>query len=196
MRNTKYIAIMALALAGCSGSKKDSTARADSTNMTRDSGAKMHVVPNALEISKDDADFAVKAAAGGLVEVELGKLAQERGSSQGVKDFGAMMVKDHSAANVELAQLAKDRKITLPQQLGEDGLKLKAELSGKTGKDFDKAYADAMVKDHKEDIEEFERGTKIVKDTAMLGFVKKTLPILKMHLDAAQKMKSNEVYEK
>jgi putative membrane protein len=190
MKNIRLIALLALAIAGCGGSKKDSTGQADSANMTRDSGSKVRIVPSFLEISKDDASFAVKAAAGGMEEVELGKLAQEKGSSQAVKDFGAMMVKDHSAANVELAQIAKDKKITLPQQLGDDALKLEAELRAKDGKEFDKAYAEAMVKDHKEDIDEFVRGIKVVKETDLLAFVKKTLPVLKMHLAAAQRIKS------
>jgi putative membrane protein len=162
--------------------------------MTKDSADKKHPASFGQEISGDDATFAVKAAAGGLAEVELGKLAQQKGSTQAVKDFGAMMVKDHSAANAELAELAKSKHIVLPEKLGDDATKLKAELSSKSGSDFDKAYADAMVKDHEQDTTEFVRGTKVAKYPEMAAFAKKTLPVLKMHLAAAQKIKSS--YEK
>src|SRR4051812_40618717 len=58
-------------------------------------------------------DFANKAAAGGMMEVEAGKLALQNGMSQRVKNFGGMMVTDHSLANEELKSLAAAGSITL-----------------------------------------------------------------------------------
>lgn len=191
MKNLSYLLLLAALAAGCQSSHKDSAAKADSTNKLKDSAEKTYPLTSRQEISGDDAKFAVKAASGGMAEVELGKLAQQKAASQAVKDFGAMMVKDHSAANDELTALAKSKHITLPQQLDDKSAKLKAELSAKNGKDFDKAYADAMVKDHEEDTTEFARAIKVVKYPEMAAFAKKTLPVLKMHLSAAEKVKAS-----
>jgi putative membrane protein len=192
MKKLSYIIIMAVSIAGCGQATKDSAEKADSTNMTKDSADKKHPASFGQEISGDDAKFAVKAAAGGLAEVELGKLAQEKGSSQEIKKFGAMMVKDHSAANAELAELAKNKHIVLPETIDEKTTKLKDKLNTKTGQDFDRAYVEAMVADHKEDTAAFVRAIKVVKYPEMTAFAKKTLPVLKMHLAEAEKIKSKQ----
>lgn len=176
------------ALAGCGNAQKDSTAKADSTNQTKDSADKKHPAPWGHEISGDDAKFAVAAANGGMAEVELGKLAQQKAQSAQVKNFGAMMVQDHSKANAELMELAKNKNITLPDSLGADEQKLKADLSSKSGAEFDKAYVQAMLDDHKKDIEEFEHARGIVKYPEMSAFIDKALPVLKKHLAAIQQI--------
>ncbi|MGZ3871504.1 MAG: DUF4142 domain-containing protein [Mucilaginibacter sp.] len=185
-----FILLLAGVLAGCSQAQKDSAGKADSANMTKDSGQKRRPLTWGQEISGDDAKFAVKAAAGGLAEVELGKLAQQKGSTAAIKNFGAMMVKDHSAANKELIALAKSKQIALPDSLDAPSKKLKADLEAKSGQEFDKAYASAMVEDHEEDISDFVRATKVAKYPEIAAFAQKTLPVLKMHLAEAQKIKS------
>jgi putative membrane protein len=174
--------------AGCGNSaKNDSKARAINENNTRDSGEKDY--PNSrMEISGADAKFAVEAADGGRAEVELGKLAMEKATDASIKNFGAMMVKDHAKANAELKQLAADKKITLPDSLGQDAQKLKKELSAKSGSEFDEAYVKAMVDDHKNDIKTFEEAKNVAKYPEMTAFISKTLPILKMHLNAIKKI--------
>jgi putative membrane protein len=177
-------------MAGCGNATKDSTAKADSINHTNDSSeAKSPGVP-ATEVSDDDAKFAVAAANGGMAEVELGKLAQDKGSTMQVRDFGAMMVKDHSAVNDEMKGLAESKHLVLPDSLNNEEKELKANLMAKKGMDFDKAYVDAMVEDHEKDIKDFEHAAKIVKYPEMSAFIKKTLPILKMHLAEIQKIKA------
>jgi len=176
------------ALTGCGHAPKDSMANADSTNSAHDSADKKYPSPWGHEVSGDDAKFAVAAANGGMAEVELGKLAQQKAQNAKVKDFGAMMVQDHSKANAELMDLAKSKKIALPDSIGADEQKLKAELASKSGADFDKAYMQAMLDDHKKDIDDFEHARKIVKYPEMSAFIDKTLPVLKKHLAAIQQI--------
>src|ERR1700748_3070333 len=102
------IAAAAFTLQACH-SNKDSRATADSINKTSDTSKT--AMP--ITVNQHDAKFAVNAANGGMAEVMLGKLAQDKGSEK-VKDFAAMMVKDHSKANDELMTLAKSKNITLP----------------------------------------------------------------------------------
>ncbi|MDN3583457.1 DUF4142 domain-containing protein [Mucilaginibacter flavus] len=190
MKRILATTLLAALWCGCSQAPKDSVEKADSTNLTKDSADKKHPASFGQEISGDDATFAVKAAAGGLAEVELGKLAQAKAASPEVRDFAAMMVRDHSAANAELTALAKSKHIVLPEKLTDEATKLKAELGEKNGSEFDKAYTDAMIDDHAQDTSEFVRGIKVVKYPEMSAFAKKTLPVLKMHLAAAEKIKA------
>ncbi len=106
---------------------------------------------------KDDARFAVAAADGGMLEVELGKLAETNASSQLVKDFGKHIVEDHSKANEEMKALALSKNISLPEALSKKYIKKVDEFSKKTGEEFDKDYMALMVSDHKDDIKEFEK---------------------------------------
>jgi len=175
-------------LAGCGNAQKDSTAKADSINQTKDSADKKHPATWGHEISGDDAKFAVAAANGGMAEVELGKLAEQKGQSARVRNFGTMMVQDHSKANAELMDLAHSKQIVLPDSLNNEEQKLKDDLAAKSGADFDKAYVDAMLDDHKKDIADFEQARKIVKYPEMSAFIDKTLIVLKMHLAAIQKI--------
>jgi putative membrane protein len=182
------VIFLAATMAACKGTQKDGKEKADSINNSYDSLNNKEAGTGDRAISGPDADFAVKAANGGLAEVELGKLAQQKASNSGVKAFGAMMVQDHSMANMEMKELAKQKRITLPDSLGAEEQKLKTELAGKIGNEFDKAYVAAMVKDHQEDIKAFEEARKKVKYPEMTALIDKTLPLLKKHLQAIQKI--------
>lgn len=175
------LGVAALCVAtSCSGpSSKDSTAAADSANeATVDSGASKVASSEAT----DDSKFAVEAASGGMAEVEMGQMAQDKSTDSKVKAFGAMMITDHTKANNELKALAASKNITLPAAPGEDEQKIKEDLAKKSGKDFDKAYVDEMVKDHQKDVKFFEDARSTVKDPDLLAFIDKTLPVLKKHL--------------
>lgn len=177
--------------------KTDSKANADTLNNMKDStvdSTRSITRDLKMTVSHDDARFAVEAANGGMAEVELGKLAQEKAGDQKVKDFGTMMVNDHSKANDQMKTLAAQKGITLPATIGENEQKLKGELSSKSGKDFDKAYIDAMIKDHQDDIKSFKSAISTLRDPDLKNFATNTLPTLKMHLAAIQKIK-NEAKE-
>ncbi len=136
-------------------------------------------------------DFLSKAAAGGMLEVQLGQLAQQKAASQRVKDFGLMMVRDHTKGNDELKALATHQGIAIPQTISNEGQKHLDELGKKNGKDFDKDYMDLMESDHKEDIEEFTDASKKVDDLAVKNFATQTVPMLQMHLDSVKAVKES-----
>ncbi|WP_419701576.1 DUF4142 domain-containing protein [Mucilaginibacter sp. NFX135] len=180
-----WVAAIAL-LSACHGANKDSTEKADSVNNKFDSLNNKNGGTGDKELSGADAKFAVEAANGGMTEVELGKLAQEKALDPQVKSFGAMMVKDHSMANMEMKELASSKRITLPDSINSEEQKLKTQLLAKSGSDFDKAYVDAMVKDHQKDIAAFEEARGKVKYPEMTAFIDKSLPMLKKHLQAIE----------
>jgi putative membrane protein len=185
-----FIAAMAAFAFEACHSNKDSKATADSINKANDTSKNDTVQTAApVAVDQDGAKFAVAAANGGMAEVMLGKLAQDKGGEK-VKDFGAMMVKDHSKANDELMTLAKSKNIALPAVVASDEQKHFDELNKKSGADFDKAYTKLMVDDHKKDIKEFEDASKNLKDPDLKAFATKTLPTLKMHLATISKIDS------
>ncbi|GGM97792.1 hypothetical protein GCM10010967_34550 [Dyadobacter beijingensis] len=135
---------------------------------------------------EDDAEFAVAAADGGLMEVQLGELAQKNAASADVKKFGETMVTEHSKASEELKTLAAQKNITLPAMLSDDKQKKYDDLAKKEGAEFDKAYISFMVDDHKEDISEFEEAAKDAKDPEVKAWAEGKLPTLKHHLEMAE----------
>jgi putative membrane protein len=134
-----------------------------------------------------DAAFIPKAANGGMTEVELGKLAAEKGASQEVKDFGNQMVKDHSKANDELKEVAGKMNVTVPEKVDAKHQAMIAKMSALSGAAFDKAYVKGMVKAHKEDIALFESADKEVKNEDLKKFIENTIPVMKEHLAMIEK---------
>ena len=137
-------------------------------------------------LTASDSKFVREAAQGGLAEVELGKLATEKGSSDDVKKFGQRMVDDHSKANDELKQIASSKGIDVPQEISAKDKMLKAKLSKLSGPNFDVAYMESMVKDHKKDVGDFTKESTSGADPDVKEFATKTLPTLKDHLREAQ----------
>ena len=137
-------------------------------------------------LSSKDRNFMMEAAIGGMEEVELGRLATEKGSSDAVKQFGQKMVDDHSAANAELTQLAKSKGINLPAELDAKRKAEVARLSKLSGAAFDKAYSKAMLDDHNKDVAAFEQQSVSGTDPDLKAFAAKTLPTLKTHLEMAK----------
>lgn len=172
------LAISTLSFQACDNKKKES----DSMENAEESNEKKEDA--GMGQGEETNEFAMKAANGGMLEVELGRLAQEKGVSKDVKEFGAMIVADHSKANDELKTLATAKNITLPATLGEDMQEDVNELAKLSGKEFDKKYVSMMIDDHKEDIDAFKKAADASSiDPDIKAFAAKTLPTLQQHLD-------------
>lgn len=137
---------------------------------------------------EDDTEFAVEAADGGMLEVQLGQLALTKATSPSVKKFAQTMVDDHSKANEELKTLAQQKNISLPGALSEKNQKKYNDLAEETGEDFDKAYCEFMVKDHKDDIDKFKKAAGDAKDADVKSWAAGKVPVLEHHLGMAQAM--------
>lgn len=130
--------------------------------------------------------FAKKAAEGGLLEVQLGQLAEQKASSQQVKQFGQRMVTDHTKLNDQLMSVASKDNIPLPTQLtGKDKAQYDR-LAALSGTQFDRAYMRYMVKDHTEDISEFQKEANSGSNPDLKSLAGMALPILQQHLQLAK----------
>jgi len=110
------------------------------------------------------------------MEVEWGKLAAQNGQSADVKNFGNRMITDHSKANNELMNLAKEEGVSLPA----------AKPPGKWKSDKD--YINMMVKDHEKAVQLFTTEANEGRDADIKAFASKTLPTLQEHLQMARQL--------
>jgi putative membrane protein len=145
----------------------------------------------ASTLNSDDQDFVKNAAKGGMTEVELGRLAEQKATNPEVKNFASRMVRDHSKADQQLTNLAAAKGVDLPSGKGlmNDATYLKLKVL--SGAAFDKAYVNAMVDDHKQDVADFEKESESAQDPAVRNFAAKTLPTLKEHLTVIEKIQSD-----
>jgi putative membrane protein len=148
------------------------------TTMGKGSSGKMKMAADSD--GADPATFVKKAGLGGMTEVEVAKLVSSKTQNPEIRAFAQKMVKDHSAANQELAALAKSKGLPVPASLDAEHKAVIQKLSAKSGTDFDAAYSQQMKADHEKTIALFEGATKS-SDLDLAAFAKKTLPTLKEH---------------
>jgi putative membrane protein len=129
-------------------------------------------------LSEKDKTFMKKAAKGGMMEIAMGRLAEEKGQSDDVKSFGKRMVADHGKANDELKSVAAKKGVKLPSK----------EPTEKWSSD--KTYMDMMVKDHEKDLAEFQEEAKDGTDPDVKKFAEETAKVIQKHLDLAKETQS------
>jgi putative membrane protein len=142
--------------------------------------------PSSTVTRVDDKKFAEEAATGGLAEVQFAKLAQEKASSDAVKQFAQKMIDDHTKADDQLQQVASKGNLTLPDRLQPKQQEMLDKLSKLSGPAFDKAYAKDMVKDHEKDISEFRAESQMGSVPQIKQFAADTLPVIEQHLELAK----------
>jgi len=145
-------------------------------------------VLSTTEAVMKDEPFVRAAARGGLSEIKLGKLAMDQGSNEAVKAFGTRMVAEHTKAGDDLKEAAKEENIGLPTDLTTKDQATYDRLSKLTGAEFDQAYAQDMVKDHQQDLRDFQREANHGNDDVVRGFASETVPMIQQHLDQAKEM--------
>lgn len=135
-----------------------------------------------------DQKFVKEAAQGGLLEVELGKVASQKASSESVKQFGQKMVDDHTKANDQLKQAASKDNVPVPDTLDAKHQARIDKLSKLSGDAFDKAYVKDQLKDHETDVKQFQAEAQNGTDPDVKAFASSTLPILQQHLEMVKNL--------
>jgi putative membrane protein len=165
---------------GTDTSGTTTTSTAASATTTGSTGA---TVSN---LSAGDKEFVMKAAQGGMAEVQLGQTAQSKASDPNVQSFAKKMVDDHSKANDELKQLATTKGLAVPADLDAEHKKVVDDLSKKSGKDFDKAYMKEMVGDHEKTASLLKKESSKAQDADLKNWASKILPTVEEHLRMAK----------
>ncbi len=162
-----------------------STAITDSTATSRND------MQNDNQTTVAAPDFVMKAASGGLMEVSLAKMAQQKAKSPRVKNFAKMLLQDHTKANNELKGIASSKSITVPSEMMAEHKSHVDEMNKMSGADFEKQYMSMMVTDHQKDISDYQNASQNMSDAEIKSFATKTLPVLQKHLDSAQAINGN-----
>jgi putative membrane protein len=146
---------------------------------------------SAPKLSSQDKTFVDKASSGNLAEADLGRLAEQKGGTQAVKEFGRWMNTDHSFANRWLMGLKTEiPEIPQPTLTAKDQT-LRQQLEGLNGAQFDRQYLSAMVQDHEQTVGMFETEAKDGQNQRIKGYAESLLPVLRQHLAEAQELSSS-----
>jgi putative membrane protein len=138
------------------------------------------------ETLNTDNKFVKEAASAGMMEVELGKLASDKASSNKVKEFAQLMVKDHSKANQELKEIALEQNLQFPDEMVDKHKEQVQKIQKNNQENFDKKFMNAMVEDHKKTIKKFKEASENNDNGQIRQWAENTLPTLEEHLQIAQ----------
>jgi putative membrane protein len=136
------------------------------------------------KLSDVDQRFLKEAIEGDLAQISTGKLAQEKGQSQETKQFGQMLEQDHSQHLLKAKDTAQQMGFVAPAEPNAKQKKMYDQVSKPSDGQFDKHFADDMVKDHKQDIEKYEKEAK--SKGPLADFAQETIPTLQKHLQTAE----------
>lgn len=168
-----------------------SPALAQSNSATPSSQSPSGVSSSATESSRtalnqQDHTFVQQAAEGGLAEVEMGRLAEQKATDPAVQEFGRWMVTDHEMANRRLKAIASREKVTVPNQMSSTQHSEYQKLQGLSGSQFDHQYMQGQLQAHQKTVALFEQQDKSGENRALKTFARQTLPMLRAHLQEAE----------
>lgn len=153
------------------------------------SAALLFTHPVKAQATDQDKQFLTQASQGNYDEIQLGKLAQEKGTNPAVKAFGRRMVTDHTKLTANMKPYADEWGIAAPTALSSDAQKEYDKLQGLSGNDFDKEYIDDMVSDHSKDLDAFTKEVKDTKDAKFKASVTQGKSVVAAHKNMAYDLK-------
>ncbi|HBT32165.1 MAG TPA: DUF305 domain-containing protein [Pusillimonas sp.] len=180
------ICTLSTALAGVS-------AQAQTTPQALTTG---NVQQGETQLVQEDQTFLENATQGSYAEIEGSRLAQEKGSSKEVKDFAAMMIKDHSKMIEEVSALATEKDYEVPNEPSVMQTAEITALKALSGDAFDAMYINRIgVASHEATVQMFEEAARQAKDPDVKALAAKTLPKLREHLEMARKINQKQESE-
>lgn len=188
LKKYKSILVLSLFLAGtatlATSCSENKTVERDDMDNRDQSESKILVVDN-----NDATVFLMEVAEMQMEEINLGKLAQQNGTSTSVKELGTMIEEDHVKILSELTILAQSKSVSIPTTISEDAQDDYDDLLEKTGTDFEKEYSSMMVERQEDVIEKFEKASTDSNDPEIRAWASEKLPILRTHLVRAKACK-------
>ena len=171
---------LSLAIAACSNNNDATDADAVATDTATP------VAAETTAAASHASQFLTDAIQTNNAEIKFGQAAQSMGSTQAVRDFGKMLVDDHTKANADAAQIAKAMNVAVPSGVKPEDMQAYNMATSMSGADFDKDFAAAMVKGHQKAVEMFQMEADSGDPAQVTDFAKQTLPTLQKHLETAQ----------
>lgn len=135
-----------------------------------------------------DQSFVRKALEGGIAEVQLGQLAQQKSQSEDVKEFGRKMVEDHTQLGDQMKPIAQQLGVKEPKEPSKKNKQLMTKLEALSGPQFDEMYIQAMVKDHKQDLKEFKDAAQTTQNANLKQVAQQGAGVISEHLQMIQQI--------
>ena len=145
------------------------------------------------EISNQDREFARNATFSNLAEIEMGELAASKGNLEAVRDFGQMMVTEHTTAQSRLETIADSLNVEIPDTLQPDHKAMYEQLSALSGEAFDSAYIVSQVAAHEQAEQIFKKQDDDGDNDALEDYAEENRPHIRMHLERAREIRDNEL---
>ena len=180
------VPIFCFVLLACNDTNETTESTTDTSTSTSTSMDANPATTSNVVTDEKSAEFFKKVTNSGMAEIQLAKLAQQKATMDAVKNFAAMLERDHTAVNQQIKNLADQRSVALPTTISDDKQKMYTDMEKMTGKAFDKDYISMMIKAHNDGISLFEDTRSNASDVDVKNFADKTLPALKTHLDSAK----------
>lgn len=186
MKYTSIKVTALVAIAGLAVGTSSLKAQSDNSKESVKSGLQTMEDARMERIAQSPSLFIQTANQANLTEIQAGQIAQQKGQSQEIKDYGKELVKDHQASNEKLQQLAKDKGIECTNKLDMRHQMKIDRLTAYSGEEFDKRFLEDQTKAHKQDVALFEQVAAKCPDKDVKEFAQNTLPALRQHLQMAQ----------
>ena len=187
MKLPVIVSVSALILAGCATQEEESTSMGVGSPSTTS-----EIGQSSSYLGDQEQTFMKEAAQAGLMEVQMGRLAAQKGQNQSVRQLGQKLVQDHSKANQELKLLAAQKNVTLPTDLKTEHESMLSHLKTLEGAEFDQTFKKHALEHHQEDIQKFQTASRQAADSDVKAFAQKTLPILQQHQQMAQSIQTEQ----
>lgn len=144
----------------------------------------------AASIDESVSDFLTEAADARMLDLARAKLAVKRGTTEDIREYGALMIKEQSRLLEDIQKLARAKKVTLPRKISDEKKEWLSSLEDKTGKDFDRKFMQMSTIDHRRDVRKF-RNAGEMDDKDVAAFASKYLPTIEGHLAQAKEIKTD-----
>lgn len=138
--------------------------------------------------ASQDKQFCQAAGEGGLAEIQMGHLAEQKSSNEGVKAFGARMVHDHTMLNDEMKPVCGALGVQPPDHVDAKDQAEYDRLNGLSGSEFDQAYIKTMVMDHRMDLRAFRHEEATTNDPQLKEKVEGGVKVITEHLHLATEL--------
>ncbi|MGV3540710.1 MAG: DUF4142 domain-containing protein [Rufibacter sp.] len=132
--------------------------------------------------------FLMESASTSILQIKLGEMAQQRTKDPEIKSFAEMMIDHHTKTALELYSISSGMGITLPSIPMPMHQALIDKLSKLRGSEFDEEYMDSMEELHEREVAKYEVVSNNAPTTSVKAYAIRTAPILRVHLNAADKL--------
>jgi putative membrane protein len=181
-----------MGMAQAPGGSLGPAGQAPAQNPGMDQQQQMNGMQTATQTIPMDKMFVSKAMQGSMAEVQLAQLTLQKSSNDQVKQFAQRMIDDHTKLNEQMKPVAQQLGVKPPDQVSKKDRKTMATLQGLSGSAYDQAYIKDMVKDHKQDLSEFQTEASSGQDQTVKDAANQGTKVIAQHLQMAQQLAKDQ----